>query len=616
MFKQLSDWIDSRTGYKGVLHEALDEPIPGGARWRYVFGSALTGTFAIQLVTGLLLMTTYSPSATTAWGSVYYINQQMALGWFLRGIHHFGSQAMIVLLLMHVAQVLLAGAYRAPREVNWWFGMALLMVTLGFSLTGYLLPWDQKGYWATKVATNIMGSAPVLGPYIQKVVVGGPDYGNQTLTRFYGLHVGLLPAALVACLAVHVALFRKHGVTAPKKAQGMGKFWPEQVFMDTVGTVAVLGILAFLVLREGGANLDAPADPSSDYPARPEWYFLSLFQLLKLFPGEREIIGTMVVPTAILVVLFALPLLDRVIPHRLAHFLACALVFSMVGGAGYLTYQAVKEDYTNEEFQTARSRADDARRRALQLASSPEVGIPPSGASYLLRTDPYYHGRAVLEAKCLGCHHFGGKGQVTRGNQETNETTPQFAADLKDFGTKDWVRGLLDRPDSPEYFGKVPQAGGMTTWKKGSKLSGEELDAVADFVASFASIPADVSPEEWLNDPAANVAEHPGLEPFLNECGECHVVGESGLLTEGGTMEAPNLFAYGSPRWIARMIRKPGAPDLYDYIDPPTDRMPAFADQLTDNDLETLVRYLRNDYLEPTGPEPDRPGPRKIGRGD
>ena len=173
--------------------------------------------------------------------------------------------------------------------------MALLFLTLGFSLTGYLLPWDQKGYWATKVATNIMGGAPGIGPTSRRSSSAGPDYGNQTVTRFYGLHVGFLPVLLVLCLVAHVALFRRHGITAPAGSEKgpVATFWPEQLFMDTVACALVLGVVIVLVLAEGGANLDAPADPaSSDYPARPEWYFLSLFQMLKLFPGSREIIGT------------------------------------------------------------------------------------------------------------------------------------------------------------------------------------------------------------------------------------------------------------------------------------------------------------------------------------
>jgi ubiquinol-cytochrome c reductase cytochrome b subunit len=591
LLNPLADWLDHRTGYRAILHEALEEPIPGGARWRYVFGSALSSTFLIQLVTGLLLMLSYSPSASTAWGSVFYINDQMTLGWFIRGIHHFGSQAMIVLLAMHLLQVLVAGAYRAPREVNWWFGMALLFVTLGFSLTGYLLPWDQKGYWATKVATNIMGGAPVLGPYLQKIVVGGGDYGNQTLTRFYGLHVGLLPALFVLCVSAHVALFRRHGLTPPAHAQrrATGQFWPEQVFMDSVASVIVFGILVALVLSEGGANLDAPADPSSaNYPARPEWYFLSLFQLLKYFPGKQEMIGTIIIPTAILIVMLLIPLFDRVLPTRLAHFLACSLVFALVGGAGYLTYEARSADARDRQFVESREQADVARQRALDLARS---GLPPDGAMYVLLRDPLTHGRAVLERKCLGCHVYEGKGEGE-----------QAASDLKGFGSYTWIRGLLEDPRSSTYFGKVPQCDGMVEWKKSSKLSKPQLDDVARFVASFAAIPPDQTPEEWLNSPG--VAEHPGLEPFLNECGTCHVI--EGL-SEGGTRDAPRLFAWGSPQWTRRMIRKPGAPDLYGYLDA-EDQMPAFgSDQLTDNDAATLIRYLRDDY--PGAPAPKHPRP-------
>ena len=593
MRKPLADWLDNRIGYRALLHEALDEPIPGGARWRYVFGSALSTTFLIQLVTGLLLMFSYAPSASTAWGSVYYISDQMTLGWFIRGIHHYGSQAMVVLLVLHLIQVLWAGAYRRPREVNWWFGMALMFLTLGFSLTGYLLPWDQKGYWATKVATNIVGGTPVLGPSLQKVIVGGPDYGNQTLTRFYGLHVGVLPTLFVLSLAAHVALFRRHGLTPPRRAgnRATGHFWPEQLFMDTVASLAVLGVLLFLVLSEHGANLDAPADPSSsDYPARPEWYFLSLFQLLKAFPGKNEVVGTILIPTAITVVLLLIPLFDRFLPDTLAHLLALGFVVALVGGVGYLTYEAWRADAHDKFFQAGRAKADEARRRALRLAGDPAVGIPPDGAAYVLLRDPLTHGRGVLNAKCLGCHYFDGKG---RGRQ--------VASDLKGHGSYAWVRGLLEDPEAPSYFGKVPQCDGMAEWKKNSKLSKKQLDDVARFVASFAAVPPEMTPEEWLNSPG--VADHPGQAPFVKDCGRCHVVDG---LTEGGYRDAPKLFAWGSKQWTSRMIHKPGSPDLYGYLEK-KDQMPAFtSDQLTENDVTTLIRFLKNDYLDAPKPQESR----------
>ena len=282
--------------------------------------------------------------------------------------------------------------------------------------------------------------------------------------------------------------------------------------MDTVASVAVLGVLVFLVLSEGGANLDAPADPSSaNYPARPEWYFLSLFQMLKYFPGEYEVVGSIVIPTAIMAVLMLLPLLDKILPGRIAHFLACSFVFALVGGAGYLTVEASRADSANKKFLADRAEADRARRRAIELAGDEKVGIPPDGAAYVLLRDPLYHGRAVLERKCLGCHYFDGKG-----------VGEQSAADLKDFGSRGWIRGLLEDPQAAAYFGKVPQCDGMAEWKRNSKLSPEQLDDVADFVATFARIEPGTTPQEWLEDP--KVAEHPGLEPFQTECATCHIM--------------------------------------------------------------------------------------------
>jgi ubiquinol-cytochrome c reductase cytochrome b subunit len=599
LFKRLADWLESRTGYRGLVHEALEEPIPGGARWRYVFGSALTATFAIQLVTGLFLMTSYSPSSSTAWGSVFYITHQMSFGWFLRGIHHFGSQAMVILLVLHMVQVLVAGAYRAPREVNWWFGVLLMMVTLGLSLTGYLLPWDQKGFWATNVATEIAGGTPVVGPALQKVIIGGTEYGNQTLTRFYALHVFVLPMLLIVFVAAHIALFRKHGVTPPRNTRGViGKFWPEQMFLDIVASAIVLGFLIGLVLYFHGADLDAPADPSGKYPARPEWYFLSLFQFLKKLPGKYETLGALGVPGGIMAVVMLLPLFDRVLPRRLAHFLACGFIFAVLGGAIYLTADAMREDLRDAKFKEDRVAADRARERALQLAV--EEGIPSRGAAYLLTEDPLTNGRRVLQAQCLGCHYYEGKGRESIDERGATTMTVQVAPDLHNVTSRAWIRGLLDTPKSATYFGKVPGCDGMGNWKQTSKLKSAELDAVADFVASFAQISDDLTPDEWINDP--KVSEHPGFKPFVqkSECVRCHVVGRPGLLTgedkQDVEQDAPNLFAYGSKRWLARMINKPGAPDLYGFLEK-HQQMPSFAGQLSANDLETVIRYLKNDYL-------------------
>ena len=162
--KKVYDWVEHRTGLKTLTREALYENIPGGSRWRYVWGSTLTFALVVQFITGIFLWMAYNPSSQTAWESVYYIQYEMTGGWLLRGIHHFTAQMMIVLLVLHLMQVIIDGAYKAPREINFWFGIGLLLLVMGLSLTGYLLPWDQKGYWATKVSTNLLALGRSLDP--------------------------------------------------------------------------------------------------------------------------------------------------------------------------------------------------------------------------------------------------------------------------------------------------------------------------------------------------------------------------------------------------------------------------------------------------------------------
>src|SRR5262250_3016118 len=195
----------------------------------------------------------------------------MTGGWLLRGLHHYTAHVMIILLALHLMQVVIDGAYKAPREVNFWFGVILLQLVLVLSLTGYLLPWDQKGFWATKVATNLAAIVPIIGPGLQKIIIGGPEYGHHTLTRFFALHAGVLPASITGLVVAHIYLFRRHGLTAREpRRRPDAAFWPDQVLRDSVACLAVLAAGLFLILRprlfsaQGvlGADLGAPADPS------------------------------------------------------------------------------------------------------------------------------------------------------------------------------------------------------------------------------------------------------------------------------------------------------------------------------------------------------------------
>ena len=313
-------FLEERTGWKRLKEVLLLEPLPGGARWAAAFGSLLLFAFLVQLVTGILLAMNYAPSEKTAWPSVNYIQEEVPLGAFIRAAHHWGSSAMVILLLAHLVQVFVWGAYKRPRELTWMVGVLLLVCTLGLAFTGYLLPWDQKAYWATKVGLGIVSMVPGVGDGLRDLLQGGSQIGNLTLTRFFALHGFVLPGSIVLLVVVHLYLFRKHGVTPPwwhSAAQLEAQqepFWPKQALKDGAFAVAfLLGLGVWAYYRP--APLEAPADPSQPYEARPEWYFMFLFQILRYFHGPYEVVGTFVLPTAFFLILFFWPFLDRS-PHR------------------------------------------------------------------------------------------------------------------------------------------------------------------------------------------------------------------------------------------------------------------------------------------------------------
>jgi ubiquinol-cytochrome c reductase cytochrome b subunit len=237
----------------------------------------------------------------------------LPLGWLLRGLHFWGASFLVVAAVVHLCRVFFLGSFKAPREVTWISGVLLLLVILGFALSGYLLPWDQKAYWATTVTINVARSTPIAGEYIASVMRGGPDLGALTLGRWFSAHVLLLPIVLVALIAAHIALMRKHGISGPlEPAPGPGSaFFPWHVVKDTIVMATVFASLVTLAVKLP-APLDPVANPAdADYIPRPEWYFLSLFQLLKYFPGPLEPVATMVIPGLVIGLLFLLPFIDR-----------------------------------------------------------------------------------------------------------------------------------------------------------------------------------------------------------------------------------------------------------------------------------------------------------------
>jgi ubiquinol-cytochrome c reductase cytochrome b subunit len=564
MLTRIADWLDERTGFRALLSEALDEEIAGGARFIYVFGSALTVIFVCQVVSGLLLMATYTPAIASAWSSVYFVQHRVSGGWFVRGLHAYGAQAMVVVLGLHLLQVAIYGAYKKPREVNWWFGLGLLGVVQGLALTGYLLPWDQKGYWATKVATNIAGTVPLIGPSIQTLIVGGPDYGQTTLTRFYVLHVGVLPATLVLLVSIHLALFRKHGATPPHRADlsVSESFFPKQLAFDVLFSVLVLLVIAVLTSSTGGAHLDAPADPSVDYPPRPEWYFLFLFQLLKYLPGSLELVGTIILPGVAGAFLFLLPFLDRsptTSPRARVAWLAP--IGLGVVGIVFLTWQSKHQDANDQQFQTASAQAHVRAERAIELAGK---GIPPGGPLEMLRLDPFTRGPDVYVQNCTKCHVLHGQGEYE---------APVHTG----FASRAWLDGMLHDPQDPRYFGRT-EIDDMNSMD--DKLDAAQRKAVIEFVFSLGAEDGDPPIE-------AGIVKD-GEKVFRDKCMRCHLYKGEGA----DEFDGPDMTGYASTEWLSKQIADPKA--IYGDLN----KMTEFGDELSADDVSMLAIYLRQERFK------------------
>ncbi len=301
-YRRLWTWIDQRTGADRVLRRSLDEPIPGGARFAYVFGSALLFIFVSQVVTGICLALYYAPSPMTAHASVAYIIKEVAAGAFLRSLHSYGSSAMIVVLLLHFLQTFLYGAYKGKRELLWISGCTLSLLVLGMAFTGYLLSWDQNAYSAGSVGTDIVGQVPFIGENLRLLLRGGSKMGALTLSRFYVLHILVIPGLIFSLIAVHIALFRKAGAAGPANEDPVTPhlpaqmFYPRQVLIDMGFVLLVMGVLGMLA-HFVPVTLGPEADPANTrYLPRPEWYYLPMFQWLKYWEGWRTVIGVFIIP--------------------------------------------------------------------------------------------------------------------------------------------------------------------------------------------------------------------------------------------------------------------------------------------------------------------------------
>jgi ubiquinol-cytochrome c reductase cytochrome b subunit len=435
------------------------------------------------------------------------------------------------------------------------------LLLFAFALTGYLLPWDQKGYWATQVATSLLGAMPAAGPWLKRLVQGGSEYGNLTLTRFYALHTLVLPALMIGGTVVHVALMRRHGVTPGwRKADADAAaqpFWPYQLLRDLTAMALVLAVMFALVWRNHGTGLEAPADPGATYDARPEWYFLPLYQLLKYFPGRWEVVAAIGAPLLAGGMLIWVPLADRGPsrdPRQRKRYLAAVLSLLIV--AVVLGALAEQQDAGNAGFRRFRAAADQQAARALALARQ---GVPPAGGTAVYQNDPTHRGRTLFAEKCAGCHVLGGVGE-------------RKAPDLDGWSSRGWIAAFLRGPSHERFYGKTKIHG-----MKPVTVTGRDLEALVEWVWSRGGVEgADV------------VKMDRGEEVFdEQDCGNCHDVDGTTGYGDG----TPNLGGRGSAEWIRAFVADPSGKIFFGKLN----EMPKFGSKLSEAELDAVVALLRGE---------------------
>jgi ubiquinol-cytochrome c reductase cytochrome b subunit len=412
LITQVGEWFDQRLQLAAPIREVAEHPVPKStASWWYVFGSAALVVFLLQIVTGIMLALIYVPSASEAWNSLQNLNHDVALGWFIRALHGWGSNFMVAIVLIHMMQVFLFGAYKFPRELTWVIGIFLLLMTLGMAFTGQVLRFDQDAYWGLGLGASIASRVPVLGPAIVKLMLGGPIIAGAALSRFFALHVFVIPGMLIGFVALHLLMVVKLGINEwpmpgrlVKKAtyeseyhkltmKDGAPFVPYAVWKDLFFAAFILLAVAACAVYFGPFGPTGQPDPTIIQTApKPDYFFLWLYAVLSYLPPSMETPALLIGPVIIIGALLLLPFLSgegekswRRRPIAVLTILLVAVMLATLTHlAGYTPWSPLMSAWSAEP-------------------------IPPRFLQH--RTALERQGALVFQAKqCHNCHALEGKG--------------------------------------------------------------------------------------------------------------------------------------------------------------------------------------------------------------
>ncbi|MFN2520157.1 MAG: cytochrome b N-terminal domain-containing protein [Candidatus Limnocylindria bacterium] len=468
MIRAILGWLEERFEFGDTVGRVLTHPVPAALErrvgWWYVFGSVTLAVFVVQVATGVGLAMTYVPAPNSAYETLQFISNEAAFGSILRGIHYFGAGAMVVLVLIHMTQVFLFGAYKYPREANWLTGSLLLLLTLAMAFTGQLLRWDQDAFWAIVVAAEQAARAPFIGGFLATLVVAGQNVGGATLTRFYATHVFLIPAAIFGLLGLHLYLVVRKGISEPPVAgerveratyreryerlleRGI-PFYPDAAWRDAIASLGVVVLVVVLAGLFGAPVLGRPPDPTIIVAdPRPDWYFLGYFALLALIPENAESLIIIGLPALAFLFLFALPL---VAPYGERHVSRRPIAVAAVG-FGLIVYTALTV-------------------AGVQAPWSPvaaEGASLPAAATQGLAPVEQNGARLFVSKACFSCHAIAGGG----GRRGPDLTT------------------VADRLDRAQLIARILGGGGAMP-AYASTMSTDELNDLVAYLVTRSSRP-------------------------------------------------------------------------------------------------------------------------------